>query len=119
MGVGVSVSSSSTGRKPQPRKQSDWEEAKKIRKVRSSTIMESSAPMNIPVKSWIRLVRLKLVKPLEQLGGAGAEQPDLKPSPVKFQPTRLPKLRLLLLHCRLQPILQPLLQLLEDDGAVG
>ena len=49
--VGVSVSSRG-GRKPQPRKQSHWEEAKKIRKVRAS--MESSAPMNIPAKSWIK-----------------------------------------------------------------
>merc|ERR1712192_38210 len=69
-----------------------------------------------------RLDELKLFKPLKQPGqhaGVELQQPHLKPRPIKLQPSRLPKLLLLLLHCSLQPLLQPLLQLLQDDRAVG
>merc|ERR1712130_829528 len=45
------------------------------------------------------------------------EQPRFEPLKFGLQPSRLFKLLLHLLHCRLQPLLQPLLQLLEDDRA--
>merc|ERR1712108_61093 len=87
MGVGVSVSSSSTGRKPQPRKQSDWEEAKKIRKVRSSTSMESSAPMDIPVKSWIKDSSASNSSSLSSsLGGQGLSSLTSSPVQSSFNP---------------------------------
>merc|ERR1739842_221386 len=65
------------------------------------------------------LVHLDLFKPLEPAGG-DEQQPRLKPRPFEFglQPS-LSKLLLHLLHCCLQPILQPLLQLLQDDRADG
>ena len=64
-----------------------------------------------------RLVHLELFKLLEP---AGDEQPRLQPHPVEFglQPS-LSQLLLDLLHCCLQPILQSLLQLLQDDWADG
>merc|ERR1739842_22050 len=69
-----------------------------------------------------RLDELKLFKPFkqpEQHAGVELQQPHLKPCPIKLQPSGLPKLLLLLMHCSIQPLLQPLLQLLQDDRALG
>ena len=61
-----------------------------------------------------RLLQLELVEPLEQLR---LEQHHLKPGPLELQPS-VPELLLLLVHGGLQPLVQPLLQLLQDDRAL-
>ena len=122
----VSVNSSSSGGKAQPRKQSDWEEeARRIRKRESERIEHHHhgelCPDQHPGAVVDERLKLKLFKPLQQLGrDTGVEQQShLQPGPIELQPSGLPKLLLLLLHCGLQPLLQPMLQLLQDDRAVS
>merc|ERR1711974_534066 len=92
---------------------------KKIRKVRSSTIMESSAPMNIPVKSWIKDSSASNSSSLSSsLGGQGLSSlPQAQSNQVSThqaaQTVTPPPVLLPSTHPSAPA------QLLKDDGAVG